>query len=425
MTLPLLFVKGMRIMANTRKDPKGRVLRKGESYNKNKKKYVYSYTSPLGQRKFIYSSDLLTLRKKEDELVKNQLDGLDIYTMGEADINFVFDRYITTKTELRGNTRSNYEYMYNHYVRDTFGKKKIADVKYSDVLYFYMDLSEKYSISLVESIQSVLHPTFNLALRDDIIRKNPTDKVVSEVKKKSCGKKAGIRHALTIPQQKAFLDYLYSKDELARWKNVFVVLLGTGVRIGECVGLRWQDCDFENRMISINHSITYYPRKEGTYKCEYEVSLPKTEAGIREIPMIPQVYDALMAEKKFQEETGFECISVIDGMSGFIFFNRFYTLHNPAAINRAIKRICEDYNREEIVKAKKEHRDPIILPHFSCHHLRHTFCTRLCENETNVKLIQEIMGHKDIQTTLDIYAEITAPKKKEALTELSDKLLVM
>ena len=425
MTLPLLFVKGMRIMANTRKDPKGRVLRKGESYNKNKKKYVYSYTSPLGQRKFIYSSDLLTLRKKEDELVKNQLDGLDIYTMGEADINFVFDRYITTKTELRGNTRSNYEYMYNHYVRDTFGKKKIADVKYSDVLYFYMDLSEKYSISLVESIQSVLHPTFNLALRDDIIRKNPTDKVVSEVKKKSCGKKAGIRHALTIPQQKAFLDYLNSKEELARWKNVFVVLLGTGVRIGECVGLRWQDCDFENRMISINHSITYYPRKEGTYKCEYEVSLPKTEAGIREIPMIPQVYDALMAEKKFQEETGFECISVIDGMSGFIFFNRFYTLHNPAAINRAIKRISEDYNREEIVKAKKEHRDPIILPHFSCHHWRHTFCTRLCENETNVKLIQEIMGHKDIQTTLDIYAEITAPKKKEALTELSDKLLVM
>ena len=175
-------------------------------------------------------------------------------------------------------------------------------------------------------------------------------------------------------------------------------------------------------MISFNHNITYYPRTENSYKCEFALGLPKTEAGVREIPMLPTVYDALMDEKTFQNETGMRCQAQIEGMSNFIFFNRFYNIHNPQAVNRAIKRISEDYNREEVVKAKKEKRDPIILPHFTCHSLRHTFCSRLCENETNVKLIQEIMGHKDIQTTMDIYAEITGSKYQEAFEKLASKL---
>ena len=72
-----------------------------------------------------------------------------------------------------------------------------------------------------------------------------------------------------------------------------------------------------------------------------------------------------------------------------------------------------------ILKAKKEKREPVLLPDFSCHHLRHTFCTRLCENETNLKVIQSIMGHKNIETTLDVYAEATDRKKQEAIENIS------
>ena len=75
-------------------------------------------TNPFGKRKYIYSKDLQTLREKEKQLVKDQLDGLDVYAAGNADVNFVFDRYISTKTELRKTTYSNYMYTYNHYVRD-------------------------------------------------------------------------------------------------------------------------------------------------------------------------------------------------------------------------------------------------------------------------------------------------------------------
>ena len=82
-------------------------------------------------------------------------------------------------------------------------------------------------------------------------------------------------------------------------------------------------------------------------------------------------------------------------------------------------RATKAYNNKEEMDAKKEDREPLLLPDFSAHHLRHTFCTRLCENETNLKVIMSIMGHADISTTMDIYAEVTDQKKQESFNNLS------
>ena len=122
-------------------------------------------------------------------------------------LNTTFDRYMSTKHDLRATTRSNYIYMYDRFVRETFGKKKIADIKFSDVLQFYLYLLDEgdLSISTLDSIHTLLHPTFQLAVRDEIIRNNPSDGVMKEVSK---GKTRGIRHALTLEQQRAFMDYI-------------------------------------------------------------------------------------------------------------------------------------------------------------------------------------------------------------------------
>ena len=401
-----------------RRDPKGRILQKGETYKKDRKLYCFSYTDPFGNRSNFYAKDLPQLRDKEKALLKDRMDGLDLYTRGRADINFVFDRYISTKNELRSTTMTNYVYTYDHFVRSGFGKKKIAEVKYSDVLLFYNKLLEQgIKVNTLDSVHTVLHPTFQLAVRDKIITNNPSDGVMAEIKKKD-GKNKGIRHALEIDEARAFLNYL-DKPGNIRWKPLFVVLFGTGCRIGEVIGLRWEDIDLDNRMITINHSVTYYPRIENSYKCEFEVSLPKTEAGIRTIPMLDEVYDAFIQEKELQEYTGEHCTMEVGGMKDFIFCNRFNNLHNPQGINRAIKRIVNDHNQEEIIKAKREKREPLIIPKFSCHITRHSFCSRLCENDTNVKVIQSVMGHKDIQTTLDIYAEVSDKKKKDVFDELN------
>ena len=408
-------------MAKTRKDLRGRSLRKGEVQRASDKRYMYTYTDPLGRRKFIYANDLTQLREKEEKLLKDQLDGLDIYVAGKATLNETFDRYISTKYNLRESTRSSYLYTYDHYVRDTFGLKRIAEIKYSDVLQFYYHLLNQQGISLgtLDSVHCLLHPTFQLAVRDEIIRKNPTDGVMKEISRES-GKNRGIRHALTIEQQRCFMEYIANHPIYYHWWPMFTILLGTGCRIGEALGLRWQDLDFEKRVISINHSLVYYPAN-GSNKCVLRVSLPKTDAGIRTIPMLDIVKDAFEMLYEEQKENGFN-ETEIDGMTGFIFCNRFGSVPNPQTVNHTIKRIANNYNADEVVRAKKEHRDPIILPNFSCHHLRHTFCTRLCENETNLKVIQSIMGHKNIETTLDIYAEATEKKKQESFENLAAKL---
>ena len=177
----------------------------------------------------------------------------------------------------------------------------------------------------------------------------------------------------------------------------------------------------KNNLISVNHNVIYRQQDNGL--CEMHVTTPKTKSGVRTIPMLTEVKAALQAEIQKQMEYGL-CTCEIDGYSGFIFSNRCGYVHNPQTLNRAIKRIVKEYNARETQQAKEEKREPILLPDFSMHVLRHTFCTRFCENETNVKVIQEIMGHADISTTMDIYAEATEEKKKEVFANLDNKIKI-
>ena len=279
-----------------RKDNRGRLLRTGESYVAEKSIYKYRFTDFLGQRHTIYDKDLLSLRKKEEEVKRDTLDGLNIYARGKATLNESIERYLSLRSDLRPNTYSGYIYIYNYFVKEQIGKCKIADIKYSDILMFYKDMYDNkgYKLNTIDSIHSLLHPVFQMAVRDEIIRINPTDRVMEDLKRK-IGRQTGVKRALTIEQQRAFLGYL--KETNSRWKNLFTVMFGTGVRIGELIGLRWEDIDLEAGRIEINHSITYYPRRQDTYKCEFRASLPKTKAGIRTIPMLPEVKEAFINEK--------------------------------------------------------------------------------------------------------------------------------
>ncbi len=119
-----------------------------------------------------------------------------------------------------------------------------------------------------------------------------------------------------------------------------------------------------------------------------------------------------------------DCNDEIDGYSDFVFINRFGNILLPHDINRAIKRICKGANEWEQEKAKKEGRTPVVIRSFSVHNLRHTFCTRLCEVENNIKIIIEIMGHADVKTTMSIYNELQEAKKKEAFEELNKKIKI-
>lgn len=271
------------------------------------------------------------------------------------------------------------------------------------------------------SIHSILHPVFRLAVRDEYIRTNPTEGAMSEIKRAYDWEKTK-RIALTIPEQEMLVDFLNTSKTYCRWKPLVTLFLGTGCRVGEIIGLRWEDCDFENKTISINHN-TIYRKFEGESESRFHITTPKTKAGIRTIPMLSDVKEALLTEYNLQQQIGF-CDEMIDGYSGFIFQNRFGSLLNSHDINRALERIYTACNEAEREWAKEEKRPPVLIRHFSVHNLRHTFCTRFCENENNLKVIQEIMGHADIETTMNIYAEATTEKKVESFANLEGKIKI-
>ena len=403
-----------------RKDKRGQVLRTGESQRADGR-YSYAWTDSRGKRKTVYASTLLELRKKEKQLIADLEDGVATYEADCITVNQLWNKYINQKHHLKTTTKANYIYTYEHFVKDSFGNMKLGKVKYTHVKDFYYELIEEddLEIATLDNINTLLHPMFDIAVRDGLIRTNPTDGVMNEIKKANPGWK-NKRHALTIPQQRNFVNFIDEHDTYEGWYPILVTMLGTGMRVGETIGLRWEDVDFKNRMISVNHALVYRPI-DG--KSQFLISPPKTEAGIREIPLIDDVYDALLREYQVQKCTGSNT-SVIDGYSGFIFTNAKGTVFEPNAINRAIKRIIKDFNESETELAKAENREPEFLPDFCNHVLRHTFCTRLCENTDNIKVIQTVMGHSDIKTTLDIYAECTADKKQETLQSIAENIII-
>lgn len=123
-------------------------------------------------------------------------------------------------------------------------------------------------------------------------------------------------------------------------------------------------------------------------------------------------------EKEYQEECGIKSEAVVDGYQDFIFVNRFGNVQHQGTLNKALRRIIRDCNFEIL---DKDHRDnAVILPKFSNHSLRHTFTTRMCEAGVNIKAMQDILGHADAETTMQIYAEATKDLKKSEIINFQE-----
>lgn len=169
--------------------------------------------------------------------------------------------------------------------------------------------------------------------------------------------------------------------------------------------------DLDEGVIDVNHTLVYYEHRsdEGKRGCYFNVNTPKTPTSNRQVPMLDFVKEAFLIEKKNQELLDLHCQVTIDGYSDFIFINRFGQAQHQGTLNKALRRIIRDCNDEQLLK---DENTDLLLPHFSCHSLRHTFTTRMCEAGVNVKVIQDTLGHKDISTTLNIYTDVTKELKR-------------
>lgn len=395
----------MVFMANiSRKDSKGRKLRDGETERKDGR-YVYRYTDKkTGKRRSLYANKLVELREKEKAVSIDIFDGiLTDSSIKKLTLNTLFERYMATR-QISETTRISYLSAWNNRVRDSLGNCKVVSLVNSDIRSFYSQMAKDgYSHGMIQLVHNLLSPAMEMAVNDGIIRRNPVKGALGS----NCnyGREKEETTALTVLQQKRFLEYVKDSTYYNIYFPMLTVMLGTGLRCGELVGLTWDDIDMEKKVINVNHQLKYKNYSGGG--CKFHVDKPKTNSGIRFIPMSNAVCNAFAEQKKINALLGRDGNIIIDGCSGFIFLTRNNRPFIPTSVNKVIYKIVSAYNRKEQEQAEKENRAEELFPKMSAHTMRHTFCTRMSENGMDLKALQYVMGHSNINVTMQIYNHVT------------------
>jgi Site-specific recombinase XerD len=385
-------------MSEKRKDHKGRVLKKGESQRKDNT-YMYRWTSNNGKRECIYARTLTELRELEKEVDREIAIGIcrNSYTLNEQ-----IERYLKTKVSLANSTRENYKYYFEHIIQESqLGNAKVVDIRKSDILLFYNNLKEQgLSVGTIKIIHKIIRPAFQLACDDNVIVKNPADgctkEYVEDIEKK---------YALTFEEEGEFLDRIKMRPRMERYFPMYAIMLQTGLRISELIGLTWNDIDMDKREISVNHQVQYR-MVQGDMKLYANDT--KTNAGNRIIPMTNDVYSLFSEQKKVWMKTKKDPDFEVDGYKNFVFVSHVTgKCMNHNSIRRMMRKIVNMNSEREIQ-----------LPNISPHILRHTACCRYAESGCDIKVLQYLMGQTDIRTTMRVYNHVDLGRVKRELDKL-------
>ena len=386
-------------MSEKRKDKKGRIFRSGEGQRPNKT-YFYRYHRN-GDKKwsYVYAPTLEELRQKEEVIQRDLLDGID-YADGEITVAELVDRYINLRRGLKENSMRAYGSAINRIHTDPFGSRMIRSVRLPDGKGWFVSLHDKgLKQNTIGILQSVLRPAFEMAVDDDMIRKNPFKFKLSDV----IPNDAYVRSALTKAQQERYLQFIrdHGKDN---YYDDIVILLGTGLRVSELYGLTWADIDFDRRCIHVRRQLCRTAEKP------YFVTPPKTKSGIRNVPMTDAVYMALMRVVKARTAPKVELL--VDGHSGFLFLDK-------SGMPKVAMHL-ENYMRGLQARFEKAYGKPV--PRITPHVLRHTFCTNVQQAGLDVKSLQYLMGHSNASVTLDVYTHTDYNVVKRAFDQAAANL---
>ena len=383
-------------MAEKRKDNKRRLLFAGESQLKDGR-YVYKYRDLNGKYRYVYSwrlvsTDPMPYGKKEDVPLRDQekaiqrdLDDRIIPYGANLTVYELAKKYISTKTGVRYNTEVNYRFILNVLQNDPFGNVRIDKIKQSDAKSWliYLQASGK-GYSTIHAIRGVVRPAFQMAVADDILRKNPFDFPLGN----TLVNDSVTRDALTRKQKRALLEFVQNDKRYRQYYDGILILFETGMRISEFCGLTISDLDFANRTIRIDHQLQR--RSDMTYIIEQ----PKTGSGSRVIPMTAPVYDALKRILANRNKPKIE--PMVDGKAGFLFLDKNDMPKVALHLEKVFNRIVKKYNG--IYKVQM----PNVTPHIA----RHTYCSIMANSGMNPQTLCALVGHSDIATTLKFYVHV-------------------
>lgn len=389
-------------MSVKRRDKKGRVLRNGESQRADGR-YAYKYIDGNGKPQFVYSwklentdktpqgkRDDMCLRDKE-KLIQKDLDDKIVPNGGEMTVLELVKKYVNQKTGVRHNTEANYNFVINVIKKEKFGSKRIDKVKLSDAKEWLIKMQkvDGRGYSSIHTIRGVVRPAFQMAVDDDLLRKNPFEFQLATVVVND----SVTREAITRKQERAFLDFVKNDKHFEKYYDGIYILFKTGLRISEFVGLTKEDIDFKNHRIKVDHQLQ---RKRNM---EYIIEDTKTPSGIRYVPMKEDVEECFRRIIEGRKKPKIEP-TVADSNGklycGFLFLDKNDMPMVALHWEKYFQHIREKYN--SIYKVQM----PKVTPHVC----RHTFCSNMAKSGMNPKTLQYIMGHSDIGVTLNTYTHV-------------------
>ena len=384
-------------MSEKRRDNRNRILREGE-YQRTDGRYRYRYIDEDGKEKNVYSWRLdkndptpkgkkreLSLREKEKQIQADLFDHIVTHG-GNYTVVELVEKYVSLKTGVSHNTRAGYKTVISILNKEAFGKLRIDKVRLSDAKAWLIKLQQVdgRGYSSIHSIRGVLRPAFQLAVDDDLIRKNPFGFELASV----IVNDSVTREAITRKQERELLKFIKEDKHFCRYYDAIFILFNTGLRISEFCGLTISDIEFDQKRIKVDHQL------QRTSQMQYVIQAPKTESGIRYVPMSEEV--AACFRRILAKRVAPKAEPMVDGHAGFLFLDKndrpMVALH------------WEKYMQHIVEKYNKIYR--IQMPKVTPHVCRHTFCSNMAKSGMNPKTLQYIMGHSDISVTLNVYTHV-------------------
>ena len=396
-------------MSEVRRDNKGRKLFNGESQRKDGK-YEYKYQDAWGKRKTVYSwkltptdrvpagkRDDISLREKIKQIQKD-LNSNITPDGGNFSVLELVEKYISQKTGVRHNTRSNYNFVVNVIKKEAFGQKRIDKIKVSDAKEWLIKMQQidGRGYSSIHTIRGVVRPAFQMAVDDDLLVKNPFEFQLNTVVVND----SVTREAITRQQERDFLEFVKNDKHFCKYYDGIYILFKTGLRISEFVGLTKKNLDFENSRIIVDHQL------QRTRDMKYIIEDTKTESGERMVPMTPEVKEAFQRILANRKNPKVE--PMVDGYSGFLYLDKNGRPMVALHWEKYFQHIREKYNKIYRIQMPK------VTPHVC----RHTFCSNMAKSGMNPKTLQYIMGHSDISVTLNTYTHLNYDDAEEEMQKV-------
>lgn len=352
-------------------------------------------------RHFVYGKTQAEVKKKlkekrNEQLVKDQPEEQGI-TFQEWIEEFLVNY---KKNEVKITTYEGYIRIYRKHIKDTqIGETALNRVTTEMLQAYYNDkLNDGYNSKTVRAISIVIGAALNMAVKLKMLSENPN-------------------RYTSIPKKKKYEAAVLSAEEVRRIVKeakaeeiypIVVTTVYTGMRKGEVMALKWENVDFQKRRIYIKNSLCRIegdqPDENGCRHARYEILEPKTKESVRMVPMLDEVYDALMLQKDRQESDKQR-------------YRDIYLDHGLVFAD-----LCGDYlPQRQFMDKYHAFLKKYGITDIRFHDLRHTFATLLIESDVSMKVVQELLGHSTITTSMDIYTHVSDEKKEQALDRLRQR----